>query len=209
MGAADVISELGSCCTTRGFKFSGTNGQFTRDFTGGFQSIIIATTQYENDIVAEIHVGVRHERIESMIYSITKGLKEFESNSHTILTSMGRLLGKRFHRYTCEEAADILNAKTDLVAFMESHGWYFLNQITDLNQLHQFFNTFSAYNNQLFYNDYLRAIKGLTIARLVDFNSYQVLKDQYETRLRHANYPKSYRNSYNALVLLLDNYCEN
>ncbi|MEM6362237.1 MAG: hypothetical protein AAF731_19265 [Bacteroidota bacterium] len=209
MVAADVISALGSCCTTRGFKFSGANGQFTRDFSGGFQSIIIATTQYENDIVAEIHLGIRHERIENMIYGVTKGLKEFESNSHTILISMGRLLGKRYHRYTCQNIVDVLNAQMELEAFMDDHGSYFLNQITDMGRLHGLFNTFSDYNDQLFYNDYIRAIKGLTIARLVDFNSYQELKYQYERRLKRANYPKSYESSYNALVLLLDSYCEN
>lgn len=209
MVAADVISELGTCITVQGFKFSGANGQFTLRFSGGFQSVIIATTQYDHDVVVEIHLGIRHVRIENLTYSIAKGLKEFESNSHTFLTSMGRLSGKRYLRYTCKNLADILNAKTDLEAFMNNHGWSFLTQITDMRQLHKLFNTFSDYNNRLFYNDYVRAIKGLTIARLVDFNSYQKLKETYEMRLLNAKYPESYISSYHALMLLLENYSEN
>ncbi len=206
---AEVISQLGAFCTTDGFKFSGANGQFTRHFPGGVQSIIISTTQYEHDVVAEIHLGIRLVRIENMIYNVTKGLKEFESNSHTILTSMGRLLGKRFHRYTCQNEADLFHAKVSIEEFMNDHGWYFLNQITDLSQLHGLFNTFSEYNNQLFYNDYIRAIKGLTIARLVDYKSYHELIGTYETLLERANYPESYRSSYDALTLFLENYSEN
>lgn len=209
MKTKNVIDHLSNCWIKQGFEFTGINGQFKRPVSSGFQSIIVSTTAYDKEVIAEIHLGIRYEKIEKVIYNITKGLKDFESNSHTLLTSMGRMLAKRYHRYTCSTEGDIVKASVDIEEFMDTQGWLFLNQLEEIDQLHALFNTFSNYNDQLFYNSYVRAIRGLTIAKLVDNNAYQELKGKYEMQLIRASYPESYRSSFNALTLFLENYSEN
>ncbi|MEM7548303.1 MAG: hypothetical protein AAF363_01415 [Bacteroidota bacterium] len=209
MVTTNVIEYISSCWRGEGFEYLRPHNQFRRSIKDGFQSIIVSVSSYDDEVLIDIHLGIRHNKIENMIYPVTKGLKEFESESHTFLTSTGRIQEKLYHRYTIKDEKDLEFVRADLFDFMQTHGLEFLHKMKDLNYANTVFNTFSDYNNQLFYNPYTRAIRGLTVCKLVEGENFTALKETYTEQLIQSGYPDSYFQSFNTLALFLENYSMN
>lgn len=209
MGKQEILDCFGELWLDKGFNLLNNDTQFSYTLKGGLKTIILSVSEYDPDFLVEVHLGIRYHKIEEMIYPITNGLKEFSKNSHTFITSAGRLLGETHLRYSIATPSDLKRVKPFIHNFMEDFGWGFLNDLEELSFTEEIFNSFTDYYNNLFYNSYTRAIRGMTLAKLCRPENYESIKETYLEQLIASCYPETYMSRFNSLTLFLDHYSEN
>jgi len=184
--------------------------QFRKNTDFGFLNVVLNVSTYETESIVDLHLGVRHNRVENLMYAFSNGLPGFRPDSNTLLSPLTRIFNNPAHRYTIanntaafEQLADTLNT------LMLAKGWAFMEQISKLRQLHLLFNTKPETPLALVFNAYHRVLRGLTIAHLVRAPELPDLFEVYhqitEQQIGIPEYTKRFERLYQYLQQLVEN----
>ena len=90
----------------RGFEWMPRLGQFRKRTYRGFSNLLLSFSNYADGVMVEGHCGIRIDAVEDTVYQYTNGFREFQPNSHTLITSTGRLEGELTRRRLVESRED-------------------------------------------------------------------------------------------------------
>ena len=91
---SDLVDELARLVRERGFEWMPHLGQFRKRTFRGFSNLLLSFSNYADGVMVEGHCGIRVDVVEDTVYQYTNGFREFQPNSHTLITSTGRLEGR-------------------------------------------------------------------------------------------------------------------
>ncbi len=209
--APDLLLTLDSFLSKQGFELLPAKQQFRKQGAHGFQNIIptLSTYQQVQETLVEFNLGVRLDIVEDLVNQFTQHLVDFQSDTNTLLTSMGRLLDKPFLRFKIKNEADIKQICEDFTQFMTQQGFKFLANISKLTYLEQLTNQNPEQVHPYFYNNYHRCLKGITLARLNHSDNFERLAQVYKQQLIRRNAPPVQQNNFKKLCNYLSTFSVN
>lgn len=163
---------------------------FYKKIEVGFQYIIPSVSQYEEEALAEIHLGVRHELVEELTQPFSQTLQVQKDQTFTLLTSEGRLCNQPYKRYSLKSEEDLEKFNQQLQAFYQKKGDTFLNEISSLESLDAIINQNLGKVHPYFFNQFQRCIKGLCVARLNQNLGFDELAETYHQLLQKKRIPQ-------------------
>lgn len=163
---------------------------FYKKIEVGFQYIIPSVSQYEEEALAEIHLGVRQELVEDLAQPFSQTLQIQKDQTFTLLTSEGRLCKQPYKRYNLKTEEDLENFNLQFQAFYEQKGKGFLEEISTLDNLDSLVNQNPEKVHPYFFNQFQRCIKGLCVARLNQNSDFEKLAETYHQLLQQKRIPQ-------------------
>ena len=200
---SDLTNELGRLVRARGFAWIPTLGQFRKRTYRGFSNVLLSFSNYVDGVMVEGHCGLRIDAVEDTVFQYTNGFREFKPNSHTLITSTGRLEGQRTHRRLVRSREDAFEAALDIFETVDSKGEDFWQRYTELTALETLFNCPNEETTQLVPNLSYACLRGLVVAKLLNRPNFEVLVDQHRTRLDRLPTNPVVRDRYELLVAAL------
>jgi hypothetical protein len=183
--------------------------QFRKNTEQGFQNIILSISKYEQESLIEFNIGVRLDIVENLVNQFTQHLIDFQADTNTLLTSMGRLLNEPFLRFKVKSEDDLFQVCQKLCKFMTEQGFSFLEQVSHSPTLDQVINRNPEQAHPYFYNSYHRALKGITLAKLNYNPDFEGLAQTYYQQLIRKNAPPSQQENFQKLYRYLHNFSVN
>lgn len=209
--APHLLLALDGFLSKQGFELILSKQQFRKQGTHGFQNIIPTLSTYEQaqETLVEFNLGVRLDIVEDLVNQFTQHLADFQADTNTLLTSMGRLLDKPFLRFNIKNESDVQQVSQNFMQFMEQQGFKFLDHISKLAHLEQLTNQNPDQVHPYFYNNYHRCLKGLTLARLNHRTDFETLAQIYQRQLLRRNAPPVQQNNFKKLHHYLSHFSVN
>lgn len=206
---AKLFSDLSTFCSRAGFELLLEKKQFRQKTEYGFQNIVPSISHYEGESLVEFNIGVRLDIVENLVNQFTQHLIDFQGDTNTLLTSMGRLLGEPFLRFKIKSEADIIKTCERFMEFMKIQGFDFLEKTSHTVTLERVINRKPAQTHPYFYNAYHRALKGITLAKLAQNPDFETLAQTYYQQLLRKNAPQSQQDNFQKLYRYLHNFSIN
>ncbi|MGB0932347.1 MAG: hypothetical protein ACPGVB_16315, partial [Chitinophagales bacterium] len=153
--------------------------QFKKTYKGGFQSCLFSTHQHENTFWIEMSVGVRVDIVEKIANQFTLTLKDYHQDSHTILTTYGRIMGTPYFRFKVESEADLKGAFEKMQAFLEEIAFDFMDDNSIVANIDKLINRYPEKPSRFIYNNTHRCIKGVIVAQIAQNPQLQTLIKAY------------------------------
>ncbi len=182
--------------------------QYRKETSNGFKAFIISISEYEEDCLVELHLGIRMDSVENFVYRYVQALPEFGPNMMTLVTSMARIQGLVFKRYSINSSESLQESYDQIAFFVNDVGLLKLDEWENLKSLNKVYNN-DPYDLSLIYNSFNKAIRGLSLAKFSGNPNYQELKDKYRYMLEYKKYPPESMQFFDKLVSFLDNYSPN
>ncbi|MEN0003254.1 MAG: hypothetical protein AAF798_03890 [Bacteroidota bacterium] len=192
-----------------GFELHTKLNQFRKITPNGFQTLIVSLSPYDEMCVLEIHLGIRNHQVENIVFPFTNGLPGFRQDSMTVVTSMGRIAGKRFWRFELREMHDLNLALATIREFMQQQGWDFLNQHTPLTTLESTLQQDQQRAVPLIQNVAHRCMRSLVIHKLLYRPHFEQLVATHQTIFEVQVSNPALRKRYEELVIFLRHYSMN
>ncbi len=140
--------------------------QFRKVFEGGFQSCLFTVLEHETVFWIELSVGVRVEIVEKLANQFTLTLKDYHKDSHTILTTYGRIMGNPYYRFKVESEEDLDVACEKMQMFLEEIAFDFMLDNSRISNIDKLINRYPEKPSRFIYNDSHRCIKGVIVAQM-------------------------------------------
>jgi len=192
-----------------GFTYLPKLRQFRKETPNGFQNVVISISHYENSSVVEGHLGIRLESVEKFAFQFTMGLTGFQQDSHTLITSIGRLKDKKYERYSVAQAEEAERATTAIRTFMQQEGFDFLQKYCSAQALDCLFNEQPDEPLELVYNNFNRCLRGVVLAHLAHRDNFDELIQTYLHQLQAIATPQPLQDRFIRLVQFLASYSPN
>ena len=182
--------------------------QFRKKHSGGFTATIISAGNAWPSF-AELHLGVRVDLVEQLVYQFTSGLAEYGPHSTTLITSAGRILGRPYFRYSLESPSDITVAAEQMKQFMDSEGFGFLEKYQRIDALDNLFNDEPHEKSPYLTNQLNRSLRGIILAKLAQREHWLQLVIGYRAQLTLRGTPGPMMQRYDRLTDYLINFSVN
>jgi hypothetical protein len=183
--------------------------QFRKSQPNGFQMIIPALSVYEEVCLVELNLGVRLDAVEEFVGQFTNILQMNRADTATLLTSMGRLQGKKYLRFQIKDLQELNSVCLQVQDFMEDKGFEFLDQAMELAYLDVLINGQSHIPSPYIYNQTYRCMRGLYIAKLNQNPSYQRIVQDYKTLVAQSNATDQQRKAFERICQYLEVFSVN
>jgi hypothetical protein len=205
---AIVQKKLESILVPEGFEWLPEWKQFRRTWSGGFDNLIISWTQYPEDALLELHIGVRHDRIEQIAYPYSLGVKGYQPHSNTLIVSLGKLKPDASFRHVVTDEAST-QATADLLAEqLQAHGFAFWERFRTLEAVEETLNEAPDAPCPYLYNAYNRILRGTVAAHLLRRPNYPQLIQTYYLQLHRPEVPQQQLLRYRELLTFLEGFGE-
>lgn len=181
---------------------------FRKEFDFGFQSIIPSVSLHQGEAFIEIHLGIRHHQVEELLVQFTNHPTIYQTDTHTIIASIGKLLGKKYFRYKAKTEEDLYQVGNEIQGFMDQEGFHFLNH-TQLQKLNELVNAQPEQNSLYIYNNYHRCLRGIILAKMTHNLNFEQLGVIYLKRLKVLAVPDEQIQSFKRLVSFLAKFSFN
>ncbi len=183
--------------------------QFRKPIDGGFLNVIYSFSHYEDATWLEVHLGVRIDLVETLAFQFTTGLRGFQHESNTLVTSLGRLRQQPYFRYKMSDEKQVSHAQRDIQDYLVEEGFAWLDHLADLSLLERLFNAQPDAPNPYCYNQAHRAIRGLVLSRVVGRSDFAALRQAYAQQLAGARVGPAMLEKYQRLATFLDTFSLN
>lgn len=200
---SDLVDELTPLVRERGFVWMPHLGQFRKQTYRGFSNLLLSFSNYADGVMVEGHCGIRVDAVEDTVYQYTNGFREFQPNSHTLITSIGRLEGELTRRRLVESREDALETALEIFATVDEKGEGFWQRFSELEALDELFNFPDDETAQLVPNLSYACLRGLVIAKLLNRPNFEALVDVHRARLGQLPTNPVVRDGYESLVVAL------
>lgn len=179
-----LVEELGEEMGNRKFSPIPAKVQFRRMGQAGFQNCLFNITTYEDVVYIEVQLGVRIDKIEDIVFPYTRSSLSFKEDSHTLLISEAKLLGKRIKRYKVRDVYELDYAIHQINNFLWSQGFRFLAENRSLAKAETLLNAQPESPSLFFHNQFHRCLKGITAAYISRKPYRHKLAEVYATSIK-------------------------
>ena len=198
-----VVDELTRLYRARGFEWLPNLDQLRKRTHRGFSNILLSFSNYSDGVMVEGHCGLRIDAVEDTVYRYTNGFREFQSNSHTIITSTGRLEGGPSRRRLVSSQRDAIDTAQEIFATLDQKGEAFWQRYSELHALDDLFNFPDGHSFQLISNLSYACLRGLVVAKLLARPNFEELVHEHRERLGNLPTNPVVLEGYEALVAAL------
>ncbi len=158
--------------------------QYKKVFSGGFQSCIFSILKHEQAFWVEMSIGVRIDIVEKIANQFTLVLKDFQEESHTILSTYGRITGQPYFRFKVENKEDLGRACEKMGDFLEEIGLDFMEDNSQIKAIDRLINRHPEKPSRFIYNESHRCIKGIIVAQMAQNPQLKTLIRAYHVVLQ-------------------------
>ncbi|MEK6475900.1 hypothetical protein WJR50_00145 [Catalinimonas sp. 4WD22] len=202
-----IVKELNPFFRNKEYQWLQHLQQFRKLRKNGFHNILINVKGYPSLI--DVKLGVRIEMVEQLAYQFTTGLSDYQVHSNTLMIKMGELIDQPHLRFEAKHEEDIKAAALQIMGFMQTKGFAFLEEHSEVNRLDKLFND-NPYHKLIYtYNAYNRCLRGIVLARLAGRRDFQELVNIYRKSLLKKNTPPQLMEKYDKLSKFLKNFSLN
>ena len=180
--------------------------QFRRDTGDGFQCVILSISDYEDMSLAELHLGLRRDKVEQTAFPFTNGLPGFQPNSTTLITPLGKVMDQHPMRFRLRDEADLEDMTIQCQEYIAQSGLPFLKRYDDLHALNVLFNTSPEKPCPWVHNQFHPAFRGLTVGALLARDDLTVLVEQHRAALHRLGAYGRVLENYDRLARYLLHY---
>jgi hypothetical protein len=178
-----LYQQLSDFFTERGYAFMPEKKQFRRTTPTGFENILFAVSDYDDETWIEINFGVRHEQIEHIVQQFLGNLADFREDANTLVVSVGKYNDTKYFRYKVQNEDDLMITCEEIKRFFLTRGFDFMQQYASLRAIYLLFNDEPRKPCKYLYNQNHRCFKGLVAARLCNSERFLKLGDVYRNAL--------------------------
>ena len=203
-----LMTQLGSFFELYDFTTVSAYYQFRKRHPTGFNNVIVSVGNAWPTL-AELHLGVRIDLVEQLVYQFTSGLAEYGPHSTTLFTSAGRVLGQPYHRYPVDHPSDIEPVAEQMKQFMYADGFHFLKKYQRIEALDTLFNEEPHQKSPYLTNRLHRSLRGIILAKLAHRDHWQRLVIGYRAQLTLRGTPEPMMQSYDRLADYLRTFSVN
>ncbi len=207
--AAGLMAHLTNFFEKYEYELLLSRNQFRKKLDTGFQNVIPSVSQYTQESLVEINMGVRLDVVENAINQFTSHLKEFHPDTNTIITSLGHLMGKQYFRYKVASKDDLARVCGQIRSFMEEKGFLFLDKSLDIGHLDILLNTEPRKISPYCPNYYHQCLKGMVIARINQNPEWDELALVYRGTMRKRALPEEQIQKFDKLIYFLKSFSMN
>ena len=182
--------------------------QFRKATSQGFITVIVSAPA-PWPTLAELHLGVRIDLVETLAYQFTNGSAGYGKHSTTLITSSGNILGDPYQRYPVESERATPNAVQQMRDFMKQQGFAFLEKYSHVQALDALYNRHPEQKSPHLPNLFHRALRGVTLAKLAQRPGWSELVQVYRTALLARSTPPALMAQYDQLAHYLRTFSVN
>ncbi len=187
---AQIFQILEDFFTAEGYRFLPIGNQFRKETKCGWQNVIFGFGHYEDCTLIEVTFGARLDIVENLIAPYSHGLRGYQAESNTAITSLAKYLKEPHFRFKIYEEADLYRMAAHVRDFFRKEGFDFLDSLSSLEQLDKLFNSSEQEPCLVSFNHQLRSFRGLAIASLNQNPQWEQLCTFYRNLLSTYSSPK-------------------
>lgn len=180
-----IVNELSPFFKNKEYQWLQHLQQFRKLRKNGFHNILINVKGYPGLI--DVKLGVRLDVVEQLAYQFTTGLSGYQAHSNTLMVKMGELIGQPHLRFEVKHEEDIQEAALQIIGFMQTRGFAFLEDHSEVNCLDKLFNEHPDQKLKYGHNEFNRCLRGVVLARLAGRKDFQELAITYRHSLQKRN----------------------
>ena len=192
----------------RGFEMQYEKKQFRKLVETGFQNVIFSSSQYENEHLLEVNIGLRFSPIENIAQEYLDNYVDFRSDSNTLVVSIAKMSRNKYFRYRVVNHEDLRLACEQVGEFLTETGLPFLDHHQHVGQLDWLMNTAPGKPCPYLYNQTHRCFKGMVAAHLNKNPKYPQLASAYHQFLEHSGTKPDMIHSFKKLLAFLELHSE-
>ncbi len=169
-----LYSRLQPFLAENGFQVQPAPGIFRSPQPGGWLTVAIAESSYPEGNLTELHLGVRHEVIEEIIYPFALGLQSPGGEAHTLMVSQGKIEGEKHQREWVRDEADAVLVARQWQQWMLQKGFAWLEIHRETAWLDRLYNDDPDTARRWQPNAFHRSLRAIALAYLthrIDFRS--------------------------------------
>lgn len=197
------IEELVKDFESKGFEYLEDLSQFRKKTNKGFINFVLSFSEYSDLMIFEGDAGLRIDAIEEMAYPFTNGLKSFQPDSHTLISSIGRLKGKRFERHTIGTEEELEAVLAKIRADIKGEVEPFWTKYQDLGSLRQLFNYTKEEQLRLVQNWNYAPLRGIVVAKILNSSDLEALIIKHRAVLKELSAHDVLKERYEQLAIYL------
>lgn len=183
--------------------------QFRKPTLLGFQCVITSLSHYPDLSLLEIHLGIRVDQVENMVYSFTNAPAGFRPESLTLVTPLARLKHLPMERFEIQDEKGLRSALSKIREDLDRTGLPFLALHDRLEPLHELFNQNPNSPLRLIHNQYHRCLRGLGIASILQIQDLDQLTHSYRQLMQQQGMPPQHISRFDRLCSYLKSYVPN
>ena len=203
-----LLGSLAPYARSHGYVLLAAQNQFRKSTNQGFFNLIVAAGP-TFPALAELHLGIRIDLVEQLVYQFTIGLAGYGPHSTTLITSGGRIVGEPYQRYSLEQATDVSAVTQRMKDFLRTEGFPFLEEYGHVKPLDELYNRRPDEKSPYLTNALNRILRGIILAKLAQRNSWSDLVSDYRSQLIQRGTPESLVERYDRLVDYLRTFSVN
>ncbi|MCY7327982.1 MAG: hypothetical protein LH618_05505 [Saprospiraceae bacterium] len=169
-----LFSRLHPFFTENGFQAQPALGIFRSRQPGGWLTVAISESHYPEGNLTELHLGIRHELVEEIVYPFALGLQSPGGEAHTLMVSQGKIAGKGPQREWVRDESDAVLVARQWQQWMLEKGFAWLEIHRETAWLDQLYNDHPDIARQWQPNAFHRSLRAIALAYLTqrpDFRS--------------------------------------
>ena len=164
----DIQNILSPIFEKRGFSFNPAQNQFIKNSKIGYSTIILYPQVSGTKYLVDIHLGSRVDEVEKLVFSFFRELPAANNLSVTASVPYKKLIQEKHPRIFASTDLELMQQLEKFHKFMEKEGFKFLEKIESLVFLHESFNNSPEKPIIFQYNQVMRALRGIAIAKLLN-----------------------------------------
>lgn len=203
-----LLRSLAQYAHLQNYELLATHYQLRQITDQGFISLTVAAGP-TFPTLAELHLGVRIDLVEQLVYQFTTGLSGYGPHSTTLITSTGRIVGKPYQRYPLERPEDVSAVVQQMKDFLWTTGFSFLEEYRHLKSLDELYNHQPDRKSPYLTHELHRSLRGVALAKLAQRGRWSDLVNVYRHQLVQRGTPEPLVDRYNRLVSYLETFSVN
>lgn len=196
-----IVEELNPFFKNKEYQWLQHQQQFRKLRKNGFHNILINVKGCPGLI--DVKLGVRLDLVEQLAYQFTTGLSGYQAHSNTLIIKMGELMGQPHLRFEAKHEEDIQEAALQIIGFMQTRGFAFLEEHSAVDRLDKLFNEHPEQKLKYAHNEFNRCLRGIVLARLAGRKDWQGLIAIYRRSLQKKNTAPQLMENYEKLSRFL------
>lgn len=157
--------------------------QYRKITPSGFLNVIFTCTFYENEILLDVNMGCRNEKIEQIAQQFLGNAPDYWEDANTFVISIGKFNDSKNFRYKIQTDSDLDDACEEIRSFLLTHGFEFLETHSTLEAINLMFNATPKLPCKYVYNQSHRRFKGLIVAKFVHHETFNDLFEKHQRGL--------------------------
>lgn len=203
-----VFDDLTPFLRKEGFVLHKHMKQYRRDTSTGSQSITISMAG-DGPYTLDVHLGIRSELVEALVYQFLSGPKHYASYANTIIAPLARAAKGAPRGFRFDQPEELSGVVSHVMELISSGAFRFFDRHVTIQSLHELLNDQPEKPTRFLYNQLHRCFRGLIVAKMADSPSFFHLMDVYHQTLLDRGAPREVMRGYDSLSILLANFSLN